>query len=114
MRLVVNLQTGEVSEDHDFVPPPAPPLSLADYEQAIQSHIDFKAASRGYRDGVALAGYVTSTVPMWAAEATAFIGWRDAVWLYSYGELTKVLNGEREQPTVQGLLDELPSMEWPA
>ena len=83
-------------------------------ETAIQRHIDGVAASRGYRDGFALAGYATSTVPAWAAEAAAFVAWRDAVWGYAYTQLAAVQTGEREQPTVTELVAELPQMEWPA
>ncbi|MCW1404329.1 hypothetical protein OKA06_19255 [Novosphingobium sp. MW5] len=38
----------------------------------------------GYNDAAACAGYRTSTVAPWAAEAQAFIAWRDAVWLAMY------------------------------
>lgn len=85
----------------------------ADYAAAIQAHVDGAARSRGYHDGFALAGYVTSTVPTWADEAAAFIAWRDAVWSYAYGELAKVQAGERAQPTILELVGELPGISWP-
>jgi hypothetical protein len=91
-----------------------PPLTESDYADAIQSHIDATARSRGYRDGFALAGYVSSTITTWAAEAAAFIAWRDSVWVYAYQELAKVQNGEREQPTIAGLVAELPVITWPS
>lgn len=86
---------------------------MARFETAIQGHIDTIAQSRRYRDGFALAGYVASTVPQYAAEATAFVAWRDAVWLYAYGELDKALNGQREIPSVEDFMEELPLIEWP-
>lgn len=86
----------------------------ARFENAIQDHIDTIAQSRRYRDGFALACYVASTVPQFAAEATAFVAWRDAVWLYAYGELDKALNGQREVPTVEDFIAELPEMVWPS
>lgn len=89
---------------------PAP--TEADYAAAIQAHVDQVAASRGYHDGVHLASYATSTVPAWAAEAAAFVAWRDAVWGYAYAQLAAVQAGGREQPTVAGLVAELPQMEW--
>jgi hypothetical protein len=82
-------------------------------EDDIQSHIDATARSRGYRDGFALAGYVSSTIQGWAEEATAFIAWRDAVWSHAYVELAKVQGGWRPQPTISELIAELPTIQWP-
>ncbi|TPL36760.1 hypothetical protein [Mesorhizobium sp. B2-4-8] len=87
---------------------------LASFQTAIQSLVDQTATSRSYADGNALASYVASTVPAWSAEATAFVAWRDAVWVYVYGELDKVTAGEREIPTVEAFLAELPAIAWPA
>lgn len=91
----------------------APPLTESDYASAIQTHIDATAKARGYANGVALAGYSTSTIPAWAAEAATFIAWRDAVWVYAYTELAKVQGGQREVPTVAELIEELPTIVWP-
>jgi len=90
-----------------------PPLTAEQFASAIQSHVDATAKARGYADGVALAGYSTSTIPAWAAEAAAFIAWRDAVWIYAYTELAKVQGGQREVPTVAELIEELPTIVWP-
>lgn len=87
---------------------------MARFESAIQGHIDTIAQSRRYRDGFALAGYVASAVPQYAAEAAAFVAWRDAVWLYAYGELDKAQNGQRPIPTVEDFISELPAMVWPS
>lgn len=93
-----------------YVPPPP---TLEDYEQAIQSHIDATARQRTYRSGDACATYVNSTTPQWAAEAQAFVAWRDAVWAYAFAEMDKVQNGERPQPTVEEIVAELPAIDWP-
>jgi len=96
------------------VPPPEPgPPTLDDYRIAIQAHIDATAQERQYDSGVSCASYVNSINPLWSAEATAFIAWRDAVWAYAFQELAKVENGEREQPTIDEFLSELPQIEWP-
>lgn len=87
---------------------------LADYENAIQSLVDTTATGKMFRDGVTLASYVASTNPQWAAEAQAFVAWRDAVWAYSYTELAKVQAGEREQPTIEEFLTEIAPIAWPA
>ncbi len=94
-------------------PPPLPPPTEADFAAAIQGHIDATAQAKGYTDGFALAGYVASTVQEWAAEATAFVAWRDSVWLYAYQEMAKVAAGERPTPTVLELIGELPAIAWP-
>lgn len=87
--------------------------SLLAFERAIQAHIDAVAQSRSYRHGDALASYAGSSVPTWAAEAAAFVAWRDAVWLYAHAQLAAVQAQEREQPTVEGLIAELPEIVWP-
>lgn len=101
----------------EYVPPPPEPPTpeqvIEQFRVAIQAHVDATAQSRRYDNGISLASYVNSTVPQWAAEATAFVAWRDAVWAYSYAELDKVLNEEREQPTVEDFLAELPAISWP-
>lgn len=84
------------------------------YRLEIQARIDATARERQYDSGATLAGYVNSTVPQWAAEATAFVAWRDDVWAYALVELDKVTSGTREQPTVDEFLAELPVFEWPA
>lgn len=88
-------------------------FTATDYANAIQAHVDTTAKAKGYADGVALAGYSTSTIPAWSAEAQAFIAWRDAVWIYAYTELAKVQAGQREAPTIAGIIGELPSIVWP-
>jgi hypothetical protein len=110
---------GEIS-GMGFVPyePPAPepPTQeqvIESFRVAIQSHVDAQAVSRRYDSGNSLATYVYSTNAAWAAEAIAFVAWRDAVWAYAYAEMDRVLNGDREQPTIEELLEELPEMEWP-
>lgn len=84
------------------------------FRAAIQGHVDATARSRNYDSGNALASYVASTNPQWAAEAQTFVAWRDAVWLHAYAELDKVMAGEREQPSVAEFVDELPKIEWSA
>ena len=96
----------------EHLPEPLPP-TLADYENAIQGLVDTTATEKMFRDGVTLASYVASTNSQWAAEAQAFVAWRDAVWAYSYAELAKVQAGEREQPSPADFLAELPAIAWP-
>lgn len=113
MRRIVNLSAHEETIDEDFVAPAPPPPTISDFAAAVQSHIDDAARSRGYNDSVSLASYVNSILPQWAAEASAFVAWRDAVWIYAHTELSKVQGGLREVPTVAELIEELPAIVWP-
>ncbi|CAN7484361.1 hypothetical protein LJR011_003537 [Agrobacterium tumefaciens] len=87
--------------------------TITDYENAIQNLVDNTAREKQFRDGVTLASYTASTKPKWAAEAQAFVAWRDNVWFYAYGELAKVQAGQRQQPTVVQFLDEIAPIAWP-
>lgn len=103
-------------------PPPEPepePESptLEDYRAAIRAHVDATAQARDYDNAVSCASYVNSTNPQWAAEAQAFVAWRDAVWAYVFAELAKVENGQRPQPAIEEFVGELTAavpMEWPS
>jgi len=87
--------------------------TLRAFEDAIQAHVDATARERTFRDGVTLASYVASTNSQWAAEAQAFVAWRDAIWAYAYAELAEVQGGLRPQPSVEEFLTELPTIAWP-
>lgn len=86
---------------------------MATFQTAIQEHVDQAARSRQYNDGVTLASYTASTIPTWQADAVVFVVWRDAVWVYAYAELDKVQGGERDAPTVEAFIAELPAIAWP-
>lgn len=101
----------ELEEFQSSLPPT--PHSIIDYENAIQNLIDSTARDKQFRDGVTLASYTASTKPKWAAEAQAFVAWRDNVWHYAYGELVKVRAGQRPQPTVEQFLAEIAPIAWP-
>lgn len=87
---------------------------VADYQSAIQVAVDSMAKAKQFNDGITLASYANSTVAAWAAQATAFIAWRDQVWTYAYEELAKVQAKTRTAPTVVEFLAELPHMTWPS
>ena len=98
-------------------PAETPLVTEKDYSTAIQAHIDETAQLRpggGYADGVTASSYVSSTVPVWAADANAFVAWRDSVWIYAFTELAKAQAGQRSAPTVGDFIKELPAIKWPA
>jgi hypothetical protein len=119
--IIFDAETGEITERplteeeiEEIQTPPAPPLpTITDYENAIQNLVDSTAREKQFRDGVTLASYTASTKPKWAAEAQAFVAWRDNVWFYAYGELAKVQGGQRPQPTVEQFLGEIAPIAWP-
>jgi hypothetical protein len=83
----------------------------ASIASAVDTRIDEQARALGYNSAAHIAGYVNSTVPQWAAEAQAFIAWRDAVWLAVFAiEYDAVQTGEA--PTLDAVLAALP--EWGA
>ncbi|MHB1227682.1 MAG: hypothetical protein ACYC0O_09180 [Desulfurivibrionaceae bacterium] len=103
------------TEGYPVLVDPAPqPLSIDDYQRAVQDALDNKARERNYDGILSLCTYVTSTNPGFAAEGQAGVAWRDAAWTKCYEVLTEVAVGTRLQPTVEELLAELPAMVWPA
>ncbi len=92
---------------------PSSITTITDFENAIQNLVDSTAREKQFRDGVTLASYTASTKQKWAAEAQAFVAWRDNVWFYAYGELAKVQAGQRQQPTVEQFLAEIAPIAWP-
>lgn len=113
MRYEYDMEKGTTVELPDL-PPPEPVMpGEDDHKNAIVAMLDAKAQERRYDNAVSIATYENSTEAPWAAEAAAFIAWRDQVWKYAYAELEKVMTGQRTQPTVAEFLNELPAMEWP-
>ena len=92
-------------------PEPVPePLTIADFSRAIDTHIEAKARELQYNSAAHLASYVASEKRLdWAAEARAFIDWRDDVWTYAIGELNKFESGTRPLPeSTESFIAELP------
>ncbi|NTH50473.1 hypothetical protein G6L09_05725 [Agrobacterium rhizogenes] len=90
-----------------------PVPGLSDYTGSIAAMMDAKAKERRYENALSIATYIGSANIQWAAEAQAFVFWRDEIWGYCYAELDKVQAGTRSQPTVADFLAELPTLEWP-
>jgi hypothetical protein len=77
--------------------------------QAIDAHIDAQAKALQYNSAAHIAGYTGSTVAAWAAEAQAFVSWRDACWLAALALLAQA-EGSGDVPSVDDVLAALP--EW--
>lgn len=81
---------------------------MAQIQQAVDAHVEATAKARGYNGAAHCASYVASTVQAWAAEATAFVAWRDAVWLAVFAGMD-----EPVPATAEDLIAALPQIEWP-
>lgn len=109
--IMINARTGEQVEVETGEPEPiVPPPTIDDYKAAVQSHLDAAAQSRLYTDGNSLATYTASTNPQWAAEAQAFVAWRDAVWQQVYAMWASPPD---PVPTPEEVVAGLPVIEWP-
>jgi hypothetical protein len=80
---------------------------------AIDAVVEATARARSYNSAAHLASYVASTVPGWAAEAQAFVAWRDAVWVTAITALGTA-QSTGVPPTQAALLSALPQIVWPS
>jgi hypothetical protein len=70
---------------------------------AVDRLVEATARTMAYNGAAHCAGYAASTVPQWAAEAMAFIAWRDAVWLTIFA-----IDPENPPPSIEAALAMLP------
>lgn len=75
---------------------------------AIDGHVESQARALGYNSAAHCASYAASTVQAWADEATAFVAWRDAVWIAAFNHQGQVTAGNAP-PTVEAALAALPA-----
>jgi len=93
---------------------PDPMATVEQFREAINAMLEATARSRNYDSGVSLAGYATPYEPndKWRQEGQAFVIWRSLVWQYAYEQFDAVMLGQREVPTVDEFLSELPAIDW--
>lgn len=92
--------------------PPAPPPAVELYEDAIQEYLNQAAKSKRYDSILSCCSYANSTNSQFRLEGTTAIAWRDAVWAHAYAVMAEVQAGLRGAPTVDGLISELPQINW--
>ena len=83
------------------------------FTDAIEAHLNAFVRTRGYDDVNSMAKYNGCKVARFARE---FEYVRDAVaetWDMGYAILNAVMDGERPMPTIEEVLAELPTLEWP-
>jgi len=73
-----DLLAGEVSSID--VPAPTMADAAAMLMQDVQTWMDTTASQNGYDSIASCISYKDSAITQWAADATAAIAWRDAVW----------------------------------
>lgn len=91
----------------------APVRAKEEAERAIQTHLDMEAKNKGY-DSILSACSYAGEPNRFQAEGKAAIRWRADVWDTAYTILAEVEAGTRTQPTVEELISELPTINWPA
>ena len=85
---------------------------ITEIQLAVQNLLDSKAREKNYDNGFAIASYANSTDAIFHDEANRFIAWRDACWRECYNILAQFQSGEIEMPTVEYVLERLPSLNW--
>lgn len=95
------------------IPTPTPEELKKHYCDLAQSIMDEKTRERNYDNIASACSYTTSSNPKFAAEATACVAWRDAVWSKCYELLDAVKTGQMTIPSEDDFLAMLPAMTWP-
>jgi hypothetical protein len=87
--------------------------TLDHYKTAFDDHLDAVAAQRQYDSRLTIVSYEGSTKPQWAAEAAAYIAWRDAALDYMFDQLAAVEAGEIPPPTIEEFIGGITPIVWP-
>lgn len=103
---------GDTWDGTQFIKPPAPLPTLADYDAALTAHLDAVAQSRNWADRVSLMARAGFAGP-WQADAVAFGTWADGCNVIGYQLLADYQAGTIPQPTIAEMLALLPPMVWP-
>lgn len=84
----------------------------AQYESAVQAHLNFAARERGYDNILSACSYAAGDHPRFSVEGKDCIAWRSAVWEKAFLILSAVKNKVRPLPTIQEVISELPVIVW--
>ena len=93
-----------------IVPTP-PALTVQDFADAVQKHLDDTAKSRGYGGILSAVSYVGDADPVFNAEGIALKAWRSDVWNACHVKLAEV-NAGGAVPTIPELIAILPAVVW--
>lgn len=91
--------------------PETPEHTITRLEFALDRHIDAVANSYRYESIRTMVSYVGDPNPKFNAEGTGAFNWRSACYTLGIEIMEEVMNGQREIPTEQELIDLMPSIE---
>lgn len=117
--IFVSPENTRIEDGEIIFTPPQPPSQeeivksrITEIQSAVQNLLDSKAQEKNYDNGFAIASYANSTDTIFHEEANRFIAWRDTCWRECYNILAQFQNGEIEMPTVEYVLERLPTLDW--
>ena len=96
----------------EFTPAPGGISSMQDYDTALMGLYDSTAQAMGYLNWQTCALRAHRPGPF-EAEGTAFYDWMEACNVQGYAILAGVTGGQREQPTIEQFLSEMPAFVRP-
>jgi hypothetical protein len=82
-------------------------------QKAVQNRLDSFAQTRRYDSMLSCCTYYNSTYQKFQTEAQYCVQARDSTWEACYAILAQFEAGQRPLPTVEQLLSELPTLQWP-
>ena len=94
-------------------PTPSLEARQAAITAAIQARLDDFARTRGYDNALACISYAASPVARFRDEGLYMLLVRDAAWLSAFRIFDAVEAGERDMPSVEDFMAELPELRWP-
>lgn len=103
-----------ITEEEPYVPPvPTEAEIQKALTDGVQKWMDTKVQERNYDNVHTCVGtYLYSPVEKFRLEAEAVKDWVSYVWAKCYEILAQVKNGEREIPTLEEVINELPILDW--
>lgn len=81
-------------------------------QENIQAYIDNFAHTRDYDNAIYCISYKDSIVPRFKNEAKRMMVYRDLCWAIATDFNLKYINGERERPTLEEIMNALPELSW--
>lgn len=90
---------------------PAPEEIIKQYDTALDTFIDEKAKELGFRDRYTASIYGSITGSRYKAKGASFGQWMTKCYETAEDIRDSVMAGEREQPTLEGFLAEMPEFQ---
>ena len=81
-------------------------------QENIQAYIDNFAHTRDYDNAVYCISYKDSIIPRFKNEDKRMMVYRDLCWAIATDFNLKYINGERERPTLEEIMNALPELSW--